>query len=600
MFNVKSLNFFSKDFSSTDNKRLIQLFKDAKKGIFAKDNFFILKKGDTGIIVELKNKKDIRLFEKFRYLMKHIFDDIYNYYIHQKMDHLFLSLTEIKSFEDFHNILVKELCETFEFEKGVFCLYNPDENIIYAVPPGYGVKSVNDILYFRFKLDEKSAASHAISIKDIYWTNDAEKDPYIIKKYVEYFGAYKVVIIPFFYENKLVGLFYGTRGKDGKDFEEEIIPLKMISPSISILLYYLLEVEKRKKREDSIIELHKANLTLSREMDVDKILKLIVENVIKLLNADASSIMMYEKEKEGFYVKSYKGLSDEYALNQFIPYSKVEKVLNQIFEKERKAVITENLQETPFGNPELIKKEGLVSCLSALIFTEHILIGILNVYQKKFRRFTDDDILIIEAFGAQAGVALKNAKLYEKLLQTTESFIITLSEMEALKDFYTLSHSENVATLALKIGMAMGLSQNILDDIYRAGLLHDVGKIIVERELLQKKEKLSDEEMEELKRHVEYSKDIIERIPEFSSITEYIYYHHERYDGKGYPKGLKNDDIPLGARILAVADAIEAMLSERPYRKRMSVEEVKNELIKEKGKQFDPHIVDIALKILNH
>ncbi len=591
---IKNFIFITKDFSTTKSKKFIQMFNEAKNGINYTDKWIIYKKTNSGILIEIKEKKDKKKLKNLVYGIKHIYEDIYNYYLHQKINKIILSLQDIKNFSDIYNLLVKEICESLEFEKGVFCRYNPDENMIYGVPPGYGVQNENDILSFRFKLDEPSAGKHAISTKSIYFTNDAENDPYIIKKFVKYFNAYKVIIVPFFYANKLVGLFYGTRNKSGKDLDEEISILKILSSSISLLLNYLIESEKRTKREESILELQNANLAISSEIDIDKVLSLISEEIVKLLDADATSLMIFDNEKNGFVIKSSYGLSEEYVRKQFIPYQNVEKFIKNNYP----TMITEDLRKQYYGDKEIIEKEGLISCLSTAVISENKLMGILNVYQRRLRKFTEDDILIIKVFAAQAGVAIRNARLYEKILQTTESFIITLSEMEALKDLYTLSHSENVATLALKIGMAMGLPQKMLDDIYRAGLLHDVGKIIVERNLLIKPERLTDEEMEEVKKHVEFGKDIIERISEFETITEYIYYHHERYDGKGYPKGLKNDNIPLGARILAVADAIEAMLSERPYRSRMTIEDVKNELIKEKGSQFDPHIVDIALKIL--
>lgn len=595
MIKTKNLIFVSKDYSNTKNKKIIQMFNEVKNGFTYKDKWVILKNENTGILVEFYEKKDKKKLKNIVYGIRHIYEDIYNYYMHQKMNIIVQSLQNIKNFDGIYNLLVKEICEGMDFEKGVFCRYDPNENLIYGIPPGYGINNEKDILTFRFKLDEKSAAQYAISTKSIYFTNDAENDPYIIKRFSQYFNAYKVVVVPFFYGEKLVGVFYGARGKNRKDIDDEIPILKLLSFSISLLVNYLVETERSQKREESILELQKANVVISTEIDIDKVLSLISEEIVKLLDADASSLMILDIEKNGFVIKSYTGLSEEYANKQFIPFERIEKYL---VNNEYPVKITEDLRKQYYGDLELIKREGIVSCLSAKIIIDNKPIGILNVYQKKLRKFTEDDILIIKAFAAQASVAIKNARFYERIVHTTENFIVILSEMEALKDLYTLSHSENVATIALKIGMLMGLSQNMLDDIYRAGLLHDVGKIIVEKNLLTKPEKLTDEEMVEVKKHVEFGKNIIDRISEFETISEYIYYHHERFDGKGYPKGLKNNEIPLGARILAVADAIEAMLSERPYRSRMSIEDVKKELIKEKGKQFDPHIVDIAIKII--
>ncbi|MGM0641543.1 MAG: HD-GYP domain-containing protein [Thermotogota bacterium] len=164
-------------------------------------------------------------------------------------------------------------------------------------------------------------------------------------------------------------------------------------------------------------------------------------------------------------------------------------------------------------------------------------------------------------------------------------------------DSYTKGHSDNVAIYSFRIANEMGLDEKTLDKIYWAGILHDVGKIFVSQSTLNKNGKLTDEEYEEIKKHPEKSFELISSVEGLEEYAEIVRYHHERYDGKGYPKGIKKDKIPKESRILAVADSMDAMLSTRPYKKAKNLEEALIELENNKGLQFDPQIVDIAKKI---
>lgn len=164
------------------------------------------------------------------------------------------------------------------------------------------------------------------------------------------------------------------------------------------------------------------------------------------------------------------------------------------------------------------------------------------------------------------------------------------------KDSYTKGHQERVAILAKKIGESMNLAAGELEAICQAAMLHDLGKIGVEENILRKERKLNDKEYEVVKKHPIIGADILSPATFLKEIIPLVLYHHERYDGKGYPEGLKGDQIPLGARVIAAADAIDAMLWERPYAASKSFTEVEQELRAVAGDQFDPDIVALILE----
>ncbi|WP_408070673.1 HD-GYP domain-containing protein [Butyrivibrio sp. JL13D10] len=166
------------------------------------------------------------------------------------------------------------------------------------------------------------------------------------------------------------------------------------------------------------------------------------------------------------------------------------------------------------------------------------------------------------------------------------------------KDPYTNGHSARVAEYTRAIAKEMGFSGEELDRIYHIAQLHDCGKIGVPDNILKKPDKLTDEEFEIIKSHTIRGGEILSNFKSLENVGEGALYHHERYDGRGYPEGRSGEDIPLIARMICVADSFDAMNSNRVYRKKLSPEKIREEIEKNKGKQFDPKIADIFLRLL--
>jgi putative nucleotidyltransferase with HDIG domain len=195
----------------------------------------------------------------------------------------------------------------------------------------------------------------------------------------------------------------------------------------------------------------------------------------------------------------------------------------------------------------------------------------------------------------------KNLKLEESAEETTklnEGLLNTLAEVVDLRDPYVLGRSKQVANYSLKIAERLGLSGNRLDLMHKASLLHDIGKLGISETILLKPGKLTKEEYDIVKTHVTLGADLLEASHALEDLIPIIRHHHERYDGLGYPDGLKGDQIQLEARILSVADAVVAMASDRPYRRGLDNQEIMDEIEKFSGTQFDPLVVKIFVEIL--
>lgn len=199
-------------------------------------------------------------------------------------------------------------------------------------------------------------------------------------------------------------------------------------------------------------------------------------------------------------------------------------------------------------------------------------------------------VKIISDFYAQLIFHERQTKMYDEIVSALVSAI-------EVNDKYTEGHAQRVRQYSCAIANELKLSRTQIRNISTAALLHDVGKIGISSEILNKPGKLTEEEYSTLKLHAMYTKNILDNISDFSEIANFAYNHHEYYDGTGYPQGLSGNDIPIESQIIQVADAFDAMTSERAYRKALSKNEAIEIIRREKGKQFNPEIVEIANKV---
>jgi putative nucleotidyltransferase with HDIG domain len=238
------------------------------------------------------------------------------------------------------------------------------------------------------------------------------------------------------------------------------------------------------------------------------------------------------------------------------------------------------------------------SSMSVPLIGKNKLFGVLNVSKFAGPPFTTSDLQVVLILSSQVVTAMENASLYEDL---RESYLRTVQALVAAveaKDPYTRWHSTNVAKYAVAVARDMGMNPAQLEELHIASILHDVGKIGISELIIGKPGRLSREEFAIMKDHPAHGLRILEPIGFSPVITSAIYQHHERFDGEGYPQGLAGDQISLAARILNVADTIDAMVSERPYRGIISSREVLQELERESGRQFDPRAAESARRLI--
>ncbi|MCM8831692.1 MAG: HD domain-containing protein, partial [Candidatus Omnitrophica bacterium] len=248
-----------------------------------------------------------------------------------------------------------------------------------------------------------------------------------------------------------------------------------------------------------------------------------------------------------------------------------------------------------------INKENYLigNFISIPISLQNQIFGVLHVCIKNTGQlFTKSEFLFLENIGRLIALVFKNIFLYQELNENYLKTIAALASAIDARDPYTKYHSENVTRYSVAIAEEMKLPYKDIETIKQAALLHDIGKIGIRDEVLLKTAKLDEREYEQIKTHPLKAQQILESLSFLKDISAIIRHHHERFDGKGYPDGLSDVQIELGARIIAVADTFDAMTTDRPYRKALTLEEAIEELQKAKNTQLDPEIVDYFIKIL--
>ncbi|WP_242839655.1 HD-GYP domain-containing protein [Desulfofundulus thermocisternus] len=226
------------------------------------------------------------------------------------------------------------------------------------------------------------------------------------------------------------------------------------------------------------------------------------------------------------------------------------------------------------------------------------ILGALIVCTPFLRHWEENEVGYLSIIASQVGLAIENAQLYESLREYYMSVVKALAAALEAKDKYTQGHSLRVAWWAKAVAGEMGLSDKEQEMVYIGGLLHDIGKVGVREYILLKTSELTPAEQKEIQSHPGVGAKILEPANLPKEVVEAVLYHHEDYDGGGYPEGIAGEKIPLLARIIRVVDSYDAMMSDRPYRKAFSQKWVIEELRRCSGKQFDPAVVEAMIKVL--
>ncbi len=367
-------------------------------------------------------------------------------------------------------------------------------------------------------------------------------------------------------------------------------------------------------------ELEGAARTMILVHDPDTLIRLIVRMIVRKVKVVHAGMILFDPKRESYVLKISRGDAGVKVPAGFARFDKKNPLIRlfneEILVQKKDKLLTGDLEKMmwqeaviPNGNgrrelyneaSEQLHTLNTEACIPAFFRDELIAILLLG-HKKDGGPFADDELDFFKALAFDAAMAIRNAQLFEDLKKEAERnrrlFINTtlaLSSAVEAKDAYTRGHTERVTQYAEQIAWQMIENRSIkvplgfMENLKNASLLHDIGKIGVPENILLKKGKLTDEEYNVIKQHPEKGANILNHIPEFEESIDGIKHHHERYDGKGYPDGLKGVQVPMIAAILAVADTFDAMTTDRPYRKGLTKKQAMDEIVQYSGTQFHP------------
>lgn len=373
--------------------------------------------------------------------------------------------------------------------------------------------------------------------------------------------------------------------------------------AIEIALYKY-NTEKKLHRQllrmDTIRQIDQAIIS---DHDLGKTLHSILELIAERMEVDAAAILLFNPRSQLFEYVAGVGTSQ--------PVTSLSNLSSgDLFDGEvvrsQKPVHVSNIQTYNMGSSTIwLKAEGLVAYHAWPLISKTKVKGVLEIYHRSPLEFDEDNLEFMDALAAQTAIAVDNASLVEELLvansELSQAYTATIegwSSALELRDLETEGHSQRVTQMTELLARAMGVEdQESLEHIRRGALLHDVGKMGIPDSILLKDGPLPPSDWETMRKHTEYAVQLLAPVKFLQPSLSIPAFHHERWDGGGYPHGLAGSEIPLSARIFSVVDVWDALLSDRPYRKGWPEEKVLEYIREQSGKQFDPEVVEAFFKI---
>lgn len=411
--------------------------------------------------------------------------------------------------------------------------------------------------------------------------------------------------IPLFNRHEVIGMFTIDRCDEEPFTEQDIeVAMQYANPAA-------IAITNARLFEQAVDHLHRLEIlrkidsTITSSKDISVALHTVLEQVKVGLRADVASVFLYDEDEQVLIYQQSFGYRTEGNPDHKVPIG--QGYVGTVAARKEPLYIPEvDLVDDGHHYPFSLAGEGIVSYYGFPLIAKGRLLGVLQVLQRTRLDPSPEWIEFAEALADQTGIAVDNLTLYNGLeranLELREAYDATIegwAHALEIRDKETEGHSRRVVLLTEQVALAFGVDSEALVHLRRGVLLHDIGKMGVPDQILHKPGPLDEAEWEIMRQHPVYAYEMLKPIEYLKPALLIPYYHHERWDGSGYPKGLKGEDIPLEARIFAVVDAYDALTSDRPYRGAWSVEETVKYLRQQAGKEFDPAVVKKFLKIVS-
>jgi len=409
-------------------------------------------------------------------------------------------------------------------------------------------------------------------------------------------------------KQKAASLDYSLDLSDGMHwFEARLIPFSQfrVIAIVRDVTKYKEAEEKIQRQLKHLSALRAIDNLISSSFDLNLTLSILLSHVTARLNVDAAAILLFNRDSRFFEFTTGVGFRTDALQGTRLRLGEGYAGLAAL---QRKTIHIPNLQyrQTDYLRSPIFYRESFASYFGIPLIAKGQVCGVLEIFHRTALDPDPDWLSFLETLAGQAAIAIENATLFRELqrsnIELTQAYDATIdgwSRALELRDRETEGHTQRVTEATLQLARRMDFSEAELIHVRRGAILHDIGKMAIPDSILLKSTALTDSEREVIQQHPRYAYDMLSPIPYLRPALDIPFYHHEKWDGSGYPHGLKGEQIPLSARLFSVVDVFDAVTSDRPYRPAWSKEKALDYIREQSGKYFDPIVVGEFMKTVD-
>ncbi len=501
-----------------------------------------------------------------------------------------LSLTSTLDEETLLKTFTQMVGEAFYSEHFGVLLLDEETNTLELRAAYHQGTLTTDMIGTRFDIS-KGITGHVIRSGEVYCSGNVPQD----SRYVAFNpNVLSEICVPVRAGHRILGVLNAEsiRQNAFDKTDERLLSTLAGQLGTALLQVRLFEAERKRRREAETLQ--QVSTALVSSLDLNEVLHNIMILLQRVIPYDSATIIFLEDDLPRVMASS--GYAKDVAIQP--PPEVMQRPHIQHLLREKEPVLIADTHSSEASWLHIPGSEYIRSWMGVPLLVQGRVIGWLNIDKKEPHFYTPATMQLALAFASQAAIALENAHLYNELETSYLQTVLALARAMDARDTYTADHSNSLAKMACAIARELHCDSDEIQAIEWAAILHDIGKIGVPDHILRKPGKLNKDEWEIMKRHPDIGAEIIAPVQRLKRVAPIVRAHQEKFDGSGYPRGLRGEEIPLGARILAVVDAYSAITDERVYRKGRSHEEAVAELKRCAGTHFDPRIVEIFLDLI--
>jgi PAS domain S-box-containing protein len=444
---------------------------------------------------------------------------------------------------------------------------------------------------------DKGIAGEILATAQPYISQNVHADPHLWGNYIGRVNA--LAAVPLIAHEQTIGLLVVGNRTEIPITTPQI--LSAIGEIAANALYRSILFDQTERRLQWLSAARSIDQAISNSLDLHTTLNIVLDKAISHLKVNAADILLLKEGNRLVYAAG-RGFRTSTASKTSLMVGQIQAGKAAL---ERRTVLISDYESTAGWSCELMKQEGFRGYCAVPLIAKGQLKGVIEVFDR--RPFTVDSewVEFLESLAGQAAISIDNASMLETIQKTNMEMTVALdatlegwSHAIEMRNKDMPGHTKRIADLTQRLALEMGMDYRELIHIRRGALLHDVGTLMVPERIIHKAGSLTPREQKIIAQHPSYSLDMLSPIGFLRPALEIPYCHHEKWDGTGYPRGLKEDEIPIAARIFAVADVWEALTHDTPFRKAWNQQDALNHIVEQEGRQFDPHVVAAFIKLI--